>query len=421
MPRCGMAPRFPVRALLAALLALTLGTCALRYRASLPDPAPPLAADRDTRWRQDIAYFTRNLARLHLNAFHTLPREVFEVRAAQLAGRVPDLSDAAIVTELTRLAAAIGDGHTGVYDLEGRFLKRQLPLRFAAFPEGLFITEAAPHYAHLLGGQVLAVNGSPTAQVRARLAPLVPQGEGSSWVNRTWPALLTRPDLLAGVGLGPAQTVTLTLQVNGQDLQAKVASRVASADRAGWRSAAAAAPSWAQPGDVWFTPVGKAVYLRLAGSPPDLARRSRELLLTLDRTRPERLVVDLRDHGGGDYTRLAPLLTGLQRRPWLKVHALIGPRTFSAGVINAAQLQALGATLVGEVSGGRPNGYSERRRFTLPASGLTVDYSVRVYRFAPGDPDGLQPDWPVVQTFADFTAGRDLALDRALNGESGAR
>src|SRR5689334_22120299 len=55
----------------------------------------------------------------------------------------------------------------------------------------------------------------------------------------------------------------------------------------------------------------------------------------------ERLVIDLRLNGGGDSRVIAPLLAAIQARPALRVFALIGRHTFSSGLMNAIQLDAL--------------------------------------------------------------------------------
>jgi hypothetical protein len=71
--------------------------------------------------------------------------------------------------------------------------------------------------------------------------------------------------------------------------------------------------------------------------------------------------------------------------------------------------------LIGEPTGGRPNGYGETRSFLLPNSGLEVQYSTRFFcNWDQGDPEGFPPDIEVVLTVDDVLAGRDAVLEAAL-------
>jgi hypothetical protein len=72
------------------------------------------------------------------------------------------------------------------------------------------------------------------------------------------------------------------------------------------------------------------------------------------------------------------LKSGLKARAALrsKVYVLIGPRTFSSAQMAAIEFRSdLHATLVGEATGEKLNGYGEVKVLTLPNSGLKMQYS----------------------------------------------
>src|ERR1022692_2809502 len=98
---------------------------------------------------------------------------------------------------------------------------------------------------------------------------------------------------------------------------------------------------------------------------------------------PDKLVIDLRQNSGGDYTvgerwLIHPIreLASINRKGHLFV--LVGAVTFSAAMNNAAQFRSqTAALLVGQTIGEKPNSYAEPRNMTLPNSHLTVRYSTR--------------------------------------------
>jgi len=97
------------------------------------------------------------------------------------------------------------------------------------------------------------------------------------------------------------------------------------------------------------------------------------------------------------------------------MYAIIGPRTFSAAMVNALDLRnELDATLVGEPTGARPNAYSEHGDFVLPNSGLRVSYSTRHYRFGADSATAVDPDRRIEPDWQDFRSGRDPVLDWIL-------
>ncbi len=137
----------------------------------------------------------------------------------------------------------------------------------------------------------------------------------------------------------------------------------------------------------------------------------------IDRRVPKAVIVDLRGNGGGDSSVLDPLLQGLRSRSFLaqsgRLFAFIGNATFSSALMNAISLKReQGAVLVGEPTGGKPNGYGETRTFNLPNSGLPVTYSTKLFRSWPdGDPESLFPDVAAAISSSDYREGRDPAMD----------
>jgi len=127
-------------------------------------------------------------------------------------------------------------------------------------------------------------------------------------------------------------------------------------------------------------------------------------------------VIDLRENPGGDFTKGRDLLL-----PRLRVHRLnergrlfvaIGRFTFSAAMTNAADfLNETNATLVGEPTGARPNGWQEKGEFTLPHSHLQVSVSTAYYRFLDEDLPAVMPHEHIPLTWEDFRAGRDPVLE----------
>jgi hypothetical protein len=71
--------------------------------------------------------------------------------------------------------------------------------------------------------------------------------------------------------------------------------------------------------------------------------------------------------------------------------------------------------VVGEPTGGRPNGYSEHGDFELPNSKLVVSYSSRYYKFQDQDTPAVMPDKLIEPAWDSYRAGRDPVMDWILS------
>lgn len=144
----------------------------------------------------------------------------------------------------------------------------------------------------------------------------------------------------------------------------------------------------------------------------DLRAKSRELWSFVDGHSVQKIAIDLRQNGGGDFNvGRKYLVEEVVRRPKLRAYVITGSRTFSAAMKNSIDFREIAhATLVGETIGEKPNSYSENDELTLPNSRIDVSYSTKYYRFLPDD-RLVVPDEEIKPTWADWVASRDPVLD----------
>jgi hypothetical protein len=381
---------------------------------------PPQKLDLTTeQWRRDLDELVRILTREHGSPFHRISRAAFETEIARVREELQRLSGPEAAVALRRLSMLIGDGHTGV---GLPWAQPRYPLVTFWFADGLRVVETTPEHRRLLGARVDAVEGTPFRTVAARLRPYSPMGENAwSW-RAVLPFLVHRPEVLrhAGVDQGSPSTWTFLLTDGRTE---RVTFEAGAFPLKGRVRLGGQPPLWEQRAKepFWtdFQPGSDTLYVNFR-SYDALPANAAALAEELDARKPRRLVIDMRDNGGGDYDlgrkHLLPVITS---RPWLnrrdRTFVLVGRHTFSAAMSNAADLRwKTNATLVGEPIGETPNSWQESRRFYLPNSGLPVTVSTKFYSFAPQGVEAIEPHIRAEPNWRDWADGHDPALKAIL-------
>jgi C-terminal processing protease CtpA/Prc len=166
---------------------------------------------------------------------------------------------------------------------------------------------------------------------------------------------------------------------------------------------------------------GRAVYFQFNTVRRPLQTFVRKLQRLAFATSTRRVIVDLRLNGGGDNTTYGPLLDLLRskkvNRPG-KLYLLTGRATFSAAANFAADVDRYTrAIFVGEPSGGGVETYGDTSAVSLPTAGLTAHIATRYHERKKGPRDhrlAVEPDIGIDLTSAQYFAGRDPVLERAL-------
>ena len=376
----------------------------------------PVRTDLTTEeWRADLAALAREIPTRHANAFHTIDPLTWTEAAAAADERLPTLSATTAPVALRELAARIGDGHTAVRLPEAR----RLPIGMFWFGDELRIVETDAAHAELLGARVLRI-GDRSAHDARRTAQRLMARE-NRWADlAATPYLLRREDVLTYFGM-VEPGAGARLRVRLADGARRDVTLAFADDFEATAHVGGAPPIWRQRPDegLWWQELAGGVFYINFRTYDQLRTRSAQLFAELDRLQPARIVVDMRDNGGGDFTVFREsILAAIRERPWLnrrdRLYVLIGREMFSAAMSNAADLHLqTNATLVGEPIGERPNSYQEVRFFALPNSGLRVGVSVEYYEALPGagNPDAIEPDVSRPPTWWLFSRGQDDALE----------
>jgi hypothetical protein len=403
---------------------------------SSPTAASELSASSAPTPADDLDRWLARLESVHPDPFHAVDRAEFVAALDDLAAAMPTMSPTESVVGVMRVAGLLSherDGH--------QFAMVQddsdwpvLPLQVYELTEGVVVTAARAPYEDLVGSTIVAVAGHPIAEVLDALEPLVPR-DGPATVPTFRPGFLLRTVVLRGLGLVPdvdGAPIELTVSADGQARTLDVAPITLDQHVA-----------WAGPYGVLRLPSLSGVdYLRATTSPMvwtylfpsrtlylhETEVRAAGPVVTEVRDRAqlpdvERFVLDLRQNPGGDNHNNAVVVSLLRdlelSRPEVPIVVITDRVTFSAAANLATDIeQATDAIFVGEPMGGGLNFWDDVAFLDLDALPvpMQVGISARYWqRAAPDDPRlTIDPDVPVPVSWADLSAGRDLALEAAL-------
>jgi hypothetical protein len=395
---------------------------ALLFACSAELAQPP---DKVQRWSEDIDSYRAQLQEKHINLYHSVSSEQFSSALEGLKKSLPDLNEQQVLVELMRISRLVGDGHTQIAFWEGD--NDYFPFRLQIIEDQFRLVATDASNRHLLGWKLEAIDDIPITELISRLSPVVQGVENEHSLKAKLGWHLGVAQILSGLGvIQQLDSAAYTFRGDGDQLQTvsvrplsmhdyhkQVVHRMLpSVIPFGEKSVKASDHLWLSADDETRT-----AYLYFSRYPKnrDMEKFANKVRKYLDANGIRNLIIDLRDNGGGDFfvgLTLAWSLVLVDSLDWDHgIYTLIGNRTYSAGMSNAAQYrQLLNARLVGEPTGGNPVGYQDMDSFTLPNSGWRITYSKRNYRFQDAFSPGIQPDTPVEGDWESYRNGTDKPL-----------
>jgi hypothetical protein len=413
-----------VRCFVLALVAAGLSAASLQAPQS-----PTNRPSEQEQWAADLDYLAKELPAKHKNLFFKIKPEEFQAGVAALKAQIPRLSRPEFLMDLSRLIATAGDSHTSLTIIP----QKAFPLKLSWFKEGICVTDTTPEFRDLLYGRITVVDGHPIEEVVRRFSEIIPH-DNEAQVKDFVPRFLASSEHLLGLRLivdpeeatfsvrtpagGTASARMKSLQMRGSSGSITWAAPPADPSRLPlYRRMAGAAYEFA------YLAESRTLYFAYNScrSLPErpFAAFTAELWDAIRKNRVDKLVIDLRNNGGGDSSILDPFIDELAAEKELnqkgRLFVIIGRRTFSSAILNTLDLKKkTRATFYGEPTGGKPNHYGEIKSLTLPNLKLPVSYSTKYFKFVEGDDPSIVPDVLVELTLDDFLALRDSVLEAIL-------
>ena len=406
----------------AFLLVLLSGTAA-----SAQTPNAAWRGLKTQQWQQDLQYLAKELPRRHKNAFHTVSRDQFERAVAELNSRLPTLEPHEVIAGMMRIVAMVSDAHTQLSGFGSDF--HAFPLNVYWFGDELRVTRIAENYRRAVGARVLQIDGVNIKEANSRMSQLVAH-ENDYWVRQLSAAYMPYAEILHALKITPdTKQARWTFVASDGEQFSLAMNAISPNEKVEWLSASDSSPLYRQQPDqqFWFTYLtdSQTIYVNFRGYRDEFTRHAGDLLSFIKQNPTRRLIIDVRQNRGGDFTKVRrELIPGLKQAGVFSkpgsLFIITGRATQSAAVVNAVDFRKeMHAILVGEPTGGRPNGYSEHGEFMLPSSNLKISYSSRYYKFQDQDTPAVMPDKLIETSWEAYQAGRDPVMEWILSQPPG--
>ncbi len=386
----------------------------------------------------DVRALGQSIETIHPAPFRSIPRERFRAEVDTLARRAPSISRNELLVGVLRLIALLGprNGHTGLFPGDSAHTQplHLYPLRLYHFADGVFVVDARD--TSLVRNRLVAIEGTPVERVLELVEPLTPHDNPMN-VRGMAPHYLLTAEVLDGLGItdgaGPAdftfarpegQSVDVTLTpMTGPQYAAAFAdshhghypSALPRASRPMYLAGSAKV--------LWSRTLagGRAVYVGYNSVVRPLSAVLQRIARLAKAKQTRRVIVDVRLNGGGDNTTYGELTSLFRSRAVNRrgrLYLLTGRATFSAAANFAAEIDRdTRAIIVGEPTGGGVETYGDTSPVRLETTGWMVYVAARYHERKRGPNDhrlAVEPDIRVEPTSAQYFAGRDAVLGRAL-------
>jgi len=238
------------------------------------------------QWREDLAFLALELPKRHANAFHYTPRERFEAGVASLDRQIAHLDTqrsllgnrrvwrpaAGVDARPTWFSSLLVGRRPIPTDLQTPRDSANLPIEIVRFGENYSVASVAAGLESALGARVLKAHEAPISRAAEIVRPLAARDENPRLAQAFIEDAVTTGTTLHGFGITPDRNAARYTRENPD-------SRF-----------------WCR-----YLPDARTMYCNVRAM-QNLYIASKDLLRLVAQHNPDKLVVDLRQDGGGYYT-----------------------------------------------------------------------------------------------------------------------
>jgi len=395
------------------------------------------------QWLQDLTVADNYIRNNHINPFwHNNESGYMALfyHARDYISNTEQVDPLLVNTYIDKMVAYIADGHSYVQDRDKRFGFYAYKVDW--FSDGLFITKTGKENQHLLGAQILAFDDTPTEIAAEKLKDFVsPVNTSSIKLFSKYTYQFAGLLYTANVAKKP-NAVTLTLKMpNGETINHDFKkdernyykmdfvniSEVNNQEKPMYRQHSELSRWDAR----WFEYMEKedALYVYYGSvvefNEGEIAKFSQDVMQLVDSVKPGKLIIDVRNNGGGDSTLNASLINAIAKNQHInqqgKLFVITGRNTFSAAINFSGNMEIkTKALFAGEKVGDSASFAGEagnQAKYKLPHSNIVISLSFSEWEttYDNDKRDAVALDIPVELSSRDFLSGHDPVLVAVLN------
>lgn len=383
--------------------------------------------DRNERWIADFQYVKNKLPIKHKNLFFSKSEIDFNNEMDLLINNVSERNDLELKGDLAKIINSINDSHTSV-DIQGEFI---YPISFFQFEDGIYLSNCSLGYKEYWGKKLVAVNGYSIEQLHLKLDPYVPK-DNEAIAKNTFPNLLIFAEALKIAGIADRDEVVFTfegttkndIKVKPLELENYQETKFLSKDTEYMDQF----PLSKHNSDkyYWFYHFEEdnIIYVKYnaCSNMPDYSFSdfTKDVFKYIDTNKIDKLIIDLRDNGGGNSFVFNPFFKEIKKRSSINkngnLFVIVGRKTFSSAVLNAMDMRnKLNCTLIGEPTGGKPNHFGEVKVLHLSNTDVNLYYSSNYFKTSNIDTDSIYPDVDIALKASSYFDGKDDFLNYILD------
>lgn len=378
-------------------------------------------------WQEDLEQLKNDITWYNTSPFQRYGEEAFYSLYQEIYNEIPNLNDEQREYRFRELIYSIGDGHIDMWTEHESDLG--LPIMIDELKDGFYIVNAIKQYKHLIGERVETINGMPIDELVAKLEK-ISNSENQYWQRNQAIEKLHYAYFYKLLGIQNSDESVLTVNdkkiaffdmiVGYFVMEWELPLKVGAIPNGIIKDATI----FERPYHHEFLEDGRVLvitfsscYYELEDYP--LTQFGEDVLAEALEKKPEVLLIDLRDNGGG---RASQLYAAFSERFFTETGFLNNPNffvatdsgTFSAGVLTAHVLRGkFGATLIGTPTGGSPytTGVTDTANKVLKNTGISFRVSAeKIGKKMIQHPSEL-PDYVIEKSSSDLQAGLDPVIE----------
>lgn len=395
------------------------------------------------QWQQDLRFLQKTINNDYSFLYKKVTAKEFNQTADNFYKEIPTLEEHEIVVGFSKLISTIKYGHTLVSFHQKKYEFSQFPYNLYEFNDGIYIEGTLKDYSKAVGAKVIAIEGTPIAEVLEVIKPTV-EAENAQYFKAYGLNNIRHPEVLHAQRITKTlqSKVTFTLEKNGEQFDQTfevLANKEGVPTKHGFVKAS---ESWISARNQEETPLylknfdkiyyyeylteQKTVYVRHSNVWDDKSETTeafyKRVFEFVENNDVEKLVLDVRLNGGGNNYLVKPIITGIIETKKInqtgKLFVITGRRTFSACQNMVNRLDSYtNAIFVGEPTAENVNFYGDAKPLELPNSKLNVRLSFAWWQDKPSweNEDALFPQLSADMSFTEYASNQDPVLDAAFN------